>query len=218
LEGNADVYREVVPRIVAAAPGAVLLVVTDPPDPLTDIARELAGHERVFGTGTLIDSLRLRVHIGQQLGVDAAAIDAMVVGEHGTSSVTLWSSAMVAGVPVTELLALGDRPVGQVQAEIEQDVRDANITIIEGIGASQYGIGIVSARLAEAVLRDEASVFPVSSHHDDYQVSLSLPAVVGRSGVQRTLAPHMSDEEDNELARSAQVLREALHGVDARRP
>lgn len=213
LDGNAAVYRDVVPRIVAAAPDAVLLVVTDPPDPLTDIARDLAGHGRVFGTGTLIDSLRLRVHIGQQLGVDAAAVDAMVVGEHGTSSVTLWSSAMVAGVPVSELFARGARPVEEVQAKIEQDVRTANITIIEGIGASQYGIGIVSARLAEAVLRDEASVFPVGSYHDEYEVSLSLPAVVGRSGVERTLPPHLSDDERDKLERSAHVLREALHGV-----
>jgi L-lactate dehydrogenase len=163
LDVNADLYRNIIPRIVEAAPDAVLLVVTDPPDPLTDIAREAAGHERVFGTGTLIDSLRLRVPIGRQLGVDPAAVDAMVIGEHGKSSVLLWSSATVAGVPVSDMFALGERPVRDVQAEIEQEVSNANITIIEGIGASQYGIGIVSARLAEAVLRDEGAVFPSAS-------------------------------------------------------
>jgi L-lactate dehydrogenase len=216
LDDNAGVYREVVPRIVDAAPDATLLVVTDPPDPLTDIAREAAGHDRVFGTGTLIDSLRLRVHIAQWLRVDPGCVDAMVLGEHGKSSVTLWSSATVAGVPVTELLADGDRPVADVQAEIEEEVSNANITIIEGIGASQYGIGIVCARLAETVLRDEGCVFPVGSYRQQYGVTLSLPTVIGRHGVLRTLPPKMSQEERDGLERSALVLREALEGARRR--
>jgi L-lactate dehydrogenase len=169
----------------------------------------------VFGTGTLIDSLRLRVHIGRQLGVDPAAVDAMVIGEHGKSSVILWSTATVAGVPVGDLFALGERPVRDVQAEIEEEVSNANITIIEGIGASQYGIGIASARLAEAVLRDEGAVFPVSAHQPDYGVSLSLPAVLGRSGVEQTLSPRMTDNERVGLGRSAETLRDALRGLNS---
>jgi L-lactate dehydrogenase len=215
LDVNADLYRDVVPRIVEVARDAVLLVVTDPPDPLTDIAREAAGHERVFGTGTLIDGLRLRVHIARQLGVDPAAVDAMVIGEHGKSSVILWSSATVAGVPVSDLFALGERPVRDVQAEIEEEVSNANITIIERIGASQHGIGIVSARLAEAVLRDEGAVFPVSVHQPDYGVSVSLPAVLGRSGVKRTLPPRMTDDERAARGRSAETLRRALRGLSS---
>jgi len=216
LDDNARVYRNIVPQIVAAAPEAVLLVVTDPPDPLTDLTRKLAGHDRVFGTGTLIDSLRLRVHIGRHLGVDPAAVDAMVLGEHGTSSVTMWSSATVAGVPVSDLLAQGDQPAHEVQEHIEEDVRNANITIIEGIGASQYGIGIVSARLTEAVLGDERSIFPVGFPQADYDVTLSLPCVVGRAGVVRTLAPRMSDAEADALRRSAEVLRGALEDAGLR--
>lgn len=213
LDGNADVYRSVVPEVVAAAPEAVLLVVTDPPDPLTDLTRELAGHERVFGTGTVIDSLRLRVHIAWELGVDPAGVDALVVGEHGTSSVILWSSAVLAGVPVTELLGRDGGSVEEVQDRIEEEVNDANITIIEGIGASQYGIGIVSARLAEAVLRDDNAVFPVGSYQADYGVSLSLPSVVGRGGVVEVLSPRLSNSEREGLQRSAEVLREALGSV-----
>jgi L-lactate dehydrogenase len=215
LDVNAELYREIVPRIVEAAPDAVLLIVTDPPDPLTDVAREAAGHERVFGTGTLIDSLRLRVHIGRELDVSPVAVDAMVIGEHGKSSVILWSSATVAGVPVSDLFALGERSAQEVQAEIEDDVSNANIAIIEGIGASQYGIGIASARLAEAVLRDEGAVFPVSVHQPDYGVSLSVPAVLGRSGVTRTLLPRMTDAERAGLGRSAETLREALRGLSS---
>lgn len=213
LDVNADVYREVIPQIVAAAPEAVLLVVTDPPDPLTDIARECAGHDRVFGTGTLVDSLRMRVHIAERCGVAPTSVDANVVGEHGKSSVPLWSSASVSGVPVAELLGAGDRAVADVQAEIEDEVGNANITIIEGIGASQYGIGIAAARLAEAVLRDEGCVWPVGSYHANYGVTLSLPAVIGRGGVTRTLTPPLSGEERRALERSADVLRDALHGA-----
>jgi L-lactate dehydrogenase len=120
----------------------------------------------------------------------------------------------VAGVPVSELLADGGRPVVDVQAEIEDEVKNANITIIEGIGASQYGIGVVSARLAEAVLRDEGCIFPVGSYHQRYQVTLSLPAVIGRQGVIRTLTPSASEQERDGLERSAQVLREALVSAD----
>lgn len=213
LDGNADVYRSVVPEVVAVAPEAVLLVVTDPPDPLTDLTRELAGHERVFGTGTVIDSLRLRVHIAWELGVDPAGVDALVVGEHGTSSVILWSSAVVAGVPVIELLGRGGGSAQEVQDRIEEEVGDANITIIEGIGASQYGIGIVSARLAEAVLRDDNAVFPVGSYQADYGVSLSLPSIVGSGGVVDVLSPRLSNSEREGLERSAEVLREALDSV-----
>ncbi|MHB1837663.1 MAG: lactate/malate family dehydrogenase, partial [Solirubrobacteraceae bacterium] len=107
----------------------------------------------------------------------------------------------------------GNGSIEKIQAEIEKEVGDANITIIEGIGASQYGIGIVSARLAEAVLRDECCVFPVGSYDEEYGVTLSLPSVVGRSGVVRRLAPALSDEERSGLQHSAEVLRDALAGA-----
>lgn len=213
LDANAAIYREVIPQIVAAAPEAMLLIVTDPPDPLTDIAREAAGHGRVFGTGTLIDSLRLRFHIAQRLGVAPWSVDANVVGEHGKSSVALWSSATVGGRRVSALLEEREGSAEKAQAEIEEEVSNANITIIEGIGASQYGIGIASARLAEAVLRDERVVLPVGSYHDRYGVTLSLPAVVGAQGVHRTLMPELSESEGQGLEHSAQVLRDALAGV-----
>ncbi len=213
LEDNAEIYRKAVPEIVAAEPDSVLLIVTDPPDPLTDIAREAAGHDRVFGAGTLIDSLRLRFHIAQRLQVEPASVQATVIGEHGKSSVALWSTANVAGAPVTELLAERDGSFEQAQEEINRAVSNANITIINGIGASQFGIGIVAARLAEAVVHDENCVLPVGSRHEDLGVTLSLPSVVGARGVRETFVPAMSDAERDGLERSAGVLREALSGV-----
>jgi L-lactate dehydrogenase len=177
LDANAKVFEEIIPRIVEVAPQAVLLVATDPPEPLADIARNLAGHNRVISTSTYLDSLRFRVHLGERLGVSPAYVDAYVVGEHGTSSVFLWSSARVGGVRVENVLVQRRIALGEFRQAVEHDVRFANISIIEGIGASQYGIGMVAARLAEVVLRDEQAVVPVGSHNARYDVTVSLPSV-----------------------------------------
>jgi L-lactate dehydrogenase len=180
LDKNAAIYRDIVPPIVRAAPDAVLVAVTDPPDPLADIARQAAGHERVLSTGTFLDSLRFRVHLGRHFGVDPAHVDAQVIGDHGTSQVFLWSSARIAGVPVSKLLEQRGEKLDQVRAQLEKDVRYANITIIEGHDASQYGIGIVSARIAEIVLGDERAAIPIGSYHRAFGVTLSLPSVPGK--------------------------------------
>jgi len=212
LETNVGVYKDLVPKVIEAAPGAVLLVVSDPPDPLADLARRLAGHDRVLSTGTLLDSLRFRVHLAQRLGVDPTSVEAQVVGEHGTSEVMLWSSARVSGVPIAEALP-GGNSMDDFRKGVERDVRYANITIIEGNEASQFGIGIVSARIAEAVLRDERTVLPIGAYNADYDVTLSLPSVVGREGVSRVLEPAMSDEERRSLNQSAEALRHAVQQI-----
>ncbi len=133
LDTNASIYRDVVPRIVAAAPDAVLVAVTDPPDPLADLTRALAGHDRVLSTGTTIDTLRFRVHVAADLGVHPSAVVGLVVGEHGTSEVMLWSSLRIAGTPLAD--AVGDRhgSLDELRRRIEREVRFANITIIEGM-------------------------------------------------------------------------------------
>ena len=210
LGPNSKVYEEIIPPVVAAAPQAVIVVATDPPDPLVEVARRLARHERVIGTGTYLDSLRFRVHLAQRLGVSAAAVDAYVVGEHGTSSVFLWSLVKVGGRSVEKIVAERGIPFDDFRQNVEREVRFANISIIEGIGASQYGIGIVSARLAEAIAADERAVFPVASHIAGFGVSLSLPSVLGQRGVLDVLTPDMSEEELRALEHSAERLRDAL--------
>ncbi|MFF0853094.1 hypothetical protein ACFYVM_18855 [Streptomyces sp. NPDC003280] len=209
LETNAEVFADIVPQVVEVVPQAVLMVVTDPPDPLADLTRRLAGHDRVFSTGTLIDSLRFRVHLADRLRVRPRDVQALVVGEHGTSEVLLWSSASVGGIPVTELLEQDGRPVDRIRAEIEDGIRYANITIIEGTGASQYGIGAVSARLVDAVLRDERAVLPVAAYSPARDVTLSLSSVLGAGGVQQMHEPAMTPQESQALEDSVGVLREA---------
>jgi len=213
LDKNAAIYRDIVPKIARAAPEAVLVAVTDPPDPLADIAREAAGHERVLSTGTFLDSLRFRVHLGKHFGVDPAQVEAQVIGDHGTSQVFLWSSARIAGVSVAALLQERGEKLDDVRAQLERDVRYANITIIEGHDASQYGIGIVSARIAEMVLRDERAAIPIGSYQKAFGVTLSLPSIVGRAGVMSVLQPELSAEERKGLENSAEALRNALKRV-----
>ena len=213
LEKNAAIYRDIVPKIVSAAPQAVLIAVTDPPDPLADVARKIGGHDRVLSTGTFLDSLRFRVHLGAHFGVDPVNVEAQVIGDHGTSQVFLWSSARIAGVPLARLLQERGESLADLRAEIENGVRYANITIIEGHDASQYGIGIVSARIAEMVLRDERSAIPIGSYQREFGVTLSLPSVVGRGGVTAILPPELSAEERDGLRESAENLRTALERV-----
>jgi len=213
LEKNATIYRDIVPKIVSVAPQAVLVAVSDPPDPLADIARNIAGHDRVLSTGTFLDSLRFRVHLGAYFGVDPVDVEAQVIGDHGTSQVFLWSSARVAGVPLPALLRERRGNLADMRAKVENDVRYANITIIEGHDASQYGIGIVSARIAEMVLRDERSAIPIGSYQREFGVTLSLPSLVGRSGVTAVLPPDLSGEERDGLRKSAENLRKALGRV-----
>jgi L-lactate dehydrogenase len=194
---------------VEAAPDAVLLVVTDPPDPLAELARRIAGHRRVLGTGTFLDTLRFRVHLAAAAGVSPGDVEAQVLGEHGTSQVFVWSGARVAGVPASAALVQFGGWSEKRRRAIEDAVRFANITIIEGNGASLYGIGLACARLAEMVLRDERAVVPVGSHVDEYGVALSLPTVVGRRGAERVLTPALTPEEAAALRRSAEAIRQA---------
>ena len=206
LAKNAAIFRDIVPQIAEAAPEAILLVVTDPPDPLADIVRGAAPRLNVISTGTFLDSLRFRVHLARKLDVHPGSVDAHVIGEHGTSSVFLWSSARVGSVPV--LQALGDQ--GQLPREIEKEVREANIEIIEGTGASQSGIGIVCARIAEIIARDERTVLPLGNYAEEYGVTLSLPSVLGRGGILRVMKPSMTAAEAEALQKSADHIRSAL--------
>jgi L-lactate dehydrogenase len=203
LDANAEAYRAIVPRVHRAAPEAVIVVVTDPPDPLADLVRKL-GHERVVSTGTFLDSLRFRFHIARKLGVSPAQVEAQVLGEHGTSEVFVWSCARAGGVPLWAPLN-----TDQARKDLESDVRFANITIIEGTGASALGIGVVSARIAEIIVRDENAVLPIGSWNPEYGVTLSVPSVLGRSGVLRRLSPDLSVAEQQALQKSAETLRSA---------
>jgi L-lactate dehydrogenase len=216
LDKNAQIYRDIVPDIVKAAPRAVLLVVGDPPDPLADVAREASPNAMVLSAGTYLDSQRFRVHLGKHFRVDPAHVEAQVIGDHGTAQVFLWSSARVGGVPVVALLRKRGEKLADLRETVEKEVRYANITIIEGHNASQYGIGIVAVRIAEMICNDERAVIPVGSFQEKFGVTLSLPSVIGRGGLIEVLEPEMSEEERIGLQKSAEILKAALGGIRAK--
>lgn len=210
LPHNAKIFAEIVPRLSRVAPQAPILVVTDPPDPLADVARRFTRTNPVLSSGTFLDTLRFRLQVALRLDCHPASVDALVIGEHGTSQVYVWSSAQVGGAPVLELALQNGRAAAEFQVEIEDAVRYANIDIIKGTGASQHGIGVVTARIVEAILRDEHLVVPIGALQAEFGVTLSLPSVVGRGGVSRVLKPALSARESRALEASAAAIAEAL--------
>jgi len=209
LATNAKIYAEIVPQIITTTPHALILVATDPPDPLADYARALAQHDRVLSTGTFLDSMRFRFYLGQHFHIHPLSIDAQVVGEHGVSQVFLWSSVRIGGEPLAALLEKSGQGLQDLQQKVENAVRYANITIIEGNNASQYGIGMVTARIAEIILRDENIVIPIGSYHPDYNATFSLPSVIGSTGVKQVLHPMMTTTEKQALQHSVDILKQA---------
>lgn len=216
LERNAQVFASILPQVQAVAPEAVVLVATNPVDVMTQVAtRELGGDaRRVIGSGTILDTARFRALLGEHLAVSPQSVHAYVLGEHGDSEVLVWSSARIGGLTLERFAEQRGRPLGEAdRARIDEGVRRAAYRIIEGKGATYYGIGAGLARLARAVLHDEHAVLTVSVVEPEVEgvrdVALSLPRVVGRGGVLATLYPDLSDEEHAALQHSASVLREA---------
>lgn len=213
LGTNAKVYEDIIPKIVKVAPKAMILVVTDPPDPLAYLARKLAGHDRVLSAGTFLDSLRFRQHVARHLKVNPLSVDAQVIGEHGTSSVFLWSSVTVGGESLQNILKQKNENFDAVKKQIEQEVRYANITIIEGINASQYGIGMVTARIVEILLRDEKMVIPIGSYQSQYDATFSLPSTLGKNGISQVFNVPLSSDEETSLQKCIEVLKKAQAGI-----
>lgn len=217
LRRNAEIFREVVPRLLSAAPDAVLLVATNPVDLLTGLVADLAGPAwagRVIGSGTVLDTARLRTLLAALAGVDPGHVHGYVLGEHGDSEVIAWSGARVAGLPLgTFMQATGKPWDAEIQARTERDVRGAAARIIAVKGATAYGIGAALARITEAILRDRRSVLSISAPHPGYGVSLSLPRVLGGAGILQTLPLDLTPGESAALQRSAGVLVEAAKAL-----
>jgi len=184
-----------------------------------DLARVIAKHHRVLSTGTWLDSLRFQTHLAGSLGLSPASVEAQILGEHGTSEVFIWSGVRIGGVSLKQVAATRGVSFDELRERIERDVRYANITIIEGNEASQYGIGMVSARIAEVVLRDEVVVVPIGSYSKTLGVTLWLPFVLGRLGVREAFHPELSPDEEERLARGVETLRKAAaRALALRRP
>ena len=211
---NVAMCRDLVPSLVELAPDALLLVVTNPVDVVTYAAQKFSGlpAHRVFGSGTVLDSSRLRFLIAEHTRVAVQNVHAYIAGEHGDSEVPLWSTATIGGVPVRDWEGNGARVLDEeARARIHHQVVSSAYEIIAGKGATSLAIGLAVSRILEAVLHDEHRVLPVTSLLDDVHgisdVCLSMPSVVGRSGVESVLATPLSDEERTALTASAEAVR-----------
>lgn len=215
LGRNAEVFRSIVGEVQRAAPDAILLVATNPVDVMTDVATKLSGlpPERVIGSGTILDTARFRSLLSQHLGIAPQSVHAYVLGEHGDSEVLAWSAARAGSVPIVSFAAqIGAALTQSVRARIDDGVRNAAYTIINGKGATWYGIGAGLARITRAITRDEQAVLSVSIVTDEVEgvkdVALSVPRVVGRAGVTADLFPELDAGEHAALKRSAELLKE----------
>jgi L-lactate dehydrogenase len=218
LERNAEVFRKVLARVTEAAPGAILIVASNPVDVMTQVVFRISGLPagRVIGSGTILDTARFRALLGEHLEVAPQSVHAYVLGEHGDSEVLVWSSARVGGVPIRDFAEQVGRPLTEdVVARVDEGVRRAAYRIIEGKGATHHGIGAGLARIVRAIRDDERTVLTLSGMSMDAEgmdgVSLSLPRVLGAGGMGAELRPSLSPEEQEALRRSAGILREAAN-------
>lgn len=223
LQRNAQVFREVVPAVLAQAPEAVLVVASNPVDVMTHLAARFAADcglppGRVLGSGTTLDTARFRSLLGGHCGVDSHHVHAYVIGEHGDSEVLTWSLATIAGMPLEEFTRLRRIDFSDaVRKDIDGKVRGAAYTIISGKNATYYGIGSALARIVDIILHDQRAVMTVGAPAADVagiaNVTVSLPRLLGGHGVLETFPLPLSHEETDRLRNSASVIRQLLDGL-----
>ncbi len=224
LGRNAKVFEQVIPNVLRHAPNTVLLIATNPVDVMTHIAAHYAGQigvpsSRVLGSGTTLDTARLRTLLGRRLKVDPNHIHAYVLGEHGDSELLAWSSVTVGGIPLEEFCTGRETSIcPEDYAEIDERVRRAAYRIIEGKGATYYGIGSAIARIVEVIVQDERSILTVCTPMQEVagvrDVTVSLPNLVGGEGIVETFFPNLSATETEALRASAQVVRSVIDKLD----
>ena len=223
LSRNAAIFAEIVPAVLTAAPNTILLVASNPVDIVTQIVTVLAGRhgvptERVIGSGTILDSARFRTLLAAHLGISPAYIDARVLGEHGDSEVLHWSGAMAGDLSVAEAARQMGRELAEAdRSRIDTAVRHAAYDIIQGKGATWFGVGAGLARIAQVIQGDERALITCSMLTAECQgvrdVALSLPRVLGAGGVVKTFIPNLDAEEGAALKKSAEILKQLAEEV-----
>lgn len=218
---NASIMTDLIPKLQEQAPNAVLVLVTNPCDVLTVVAQKVSGLPvgRVLSTGTLLDTSRLRFAIAQRAGVSLSNVHAAMFGEHGDSEFPIWSSASIAQIPIRDWVDTDGTKIftEEALATIAHDTVHAAYSIIEGKGATNYAIGLACARLVEAILGDQHKIWPLSSVLTDYRgvsdVALSVPSLVGPTGIERVFEFPMDAHEITMLTKSAAAIRTTLQAI-----
>ena len=221
VKKNVAIFGQIMPEIANRNVEGVILVVANPVDILTTVAQRLSGlpKSRVFGSGTVLDTARLKYLLGEHLEIDSRSIHAFIIGEHGDSEIAAWSSANVSGIPLSQCCEMrGFYNHEKAMQDIAEQVKNSAYEIINRKGATYYGIAMSVKRICEAIVRDEKSILPVSSYLDGqfgiYGISLSMPAIVGRNGVEALVPIQLSDDELSKLKESAETLKKAIGECD----
>lgn len=217
VKRNVAIFRAIIPEIAKRNCKGILLIVANPVDILTEVALKLSGFEenRVFGSGTVLDTARLKYNLGEHLGVDSRSVHAFIIGEHGDSEIVTWSSATVSGVPLNDFCHMRGHYHHEAAMEsIAEEVKNSAYKIIEKKRATYFGIAMSVKRICEAIIRDEKSILPVSSmQHGMYGIEglcLSMPAIVGKNGVETLVPIDLNYKETEELKKSAETLKKTL--------
>ena len=221
VQKNSRIMRSIISEVKRVNCEGILLIVSNPVDILTEVALRESGFpkERVIGSGTVLDTARLKYLVSEKLNVDSRNVHAFIAGEHGDSELAVWSCANIYGISIDEFAKIrGFRDFTKEKDEIYHAVRDSAYEIIERKGATYYGIGMAAAKIAEAIVRDSHTVVPVSvSLNGEYGLSdlcLSIPAVIGSRGAEQVLEISLNAEEEECLRRSADELKEVLAQIE----
>lgn len=220
VQKNTAIYQSIIPEIVKRDFGGILLIVSNPVDILTYVALKMSGlpENRVLGSGTVLDTARLKYALGEHLGVDSRSVHSFIIGEHGDSEIAAWSSTNVSGIPLNDFCEMrGHFNHDAAMDAIAEKVKNSAYEIISKKQATYYGIAMSVKRICECIVRNERSILPVSAMmHGEYgieDITLSMPAIVGIGGVETHVPIALSEEEAEKLVESAKKLKEVAKGL-----
>src|SRR5574344_153136 len=217
VKKNISIFKSIIPEIKKRSFKGILLIVSNPVDILTTVAIKLSGlpENRVLGSGTVLDTARLKYAIGEHLDVDSRSVHAFIIGEHGDSEIAAFSSANVSGIKLDKFCEMrGHFNHKKATEEIANNVKNSAYEIISKKKATYYGIAMSVKRICEAIVRDEKSILPISSMmHVEYGIdgiALSMPAILGKDGVETHVPIQLDEEENSKLQQSADTLKNIL--------
>lgn len=221
VQKNVAIFRQVIPAIMQQGFDGIMLVVANPVDILTYVAQKLSGlpANRVIGSGTVLDTARLKHAMGEHLEVDSRSVHAFIIGEHGDSEIAAWSSANVSGIPINDFCEMrGHYQHEKSTKEIAEAVKNSAYNIIQRKHATYYGVAMAVKRICEVIVRDEKSILPVSAlmegEHGIEDVVLSIPCIVGKDGIETKVPFRLNEEEEQKLQHSANVLKEIISTIE----
>lgn len=215
---NVDIFKTIIPEVVKYSPNSILLVISNPVDILSYVAYTLSGFpkERVIGSGTVLDTSRLKYEISKRFNVDARDVTTYILGEHGDTGFPAWSLTNIKGIKIDEYAKLANVEYDEkFRKDVHERVKNAAYEIINKKGATYYAIGLSATKIVEAILRDKKCILPVSTLVNDYydadDIYLGVPCIIGRNGVEKVLKVKLDEEEIDNFNKSAEVLKTTLY-------